>query len=498
MERKSKLRTGVLPWQHVRPFVLRPQCRCCLAPVGTLPPAVAASCTALNCATLCVAFSPGVHVKAGDIAATMNNTSAGPTAAHTTDTFTWTLEGTNNSKEIFELDGRYADLRPIRAGAYGFVAAAEDTIRKRPVAIKKVANFLFDLEDAKRVAREIQLLVALGGNAGVIDLLDVATAPANTTDFRDVYIICPLMESDLERIISSSQPLTDAHAQYFMYQLLRSLKYIHSAGVIHRDLKPGNLLVNANCDLCVCDFGLARGDLGPTGENVMMTEYVVTRWYRAPELLLLCNDYSTPIDVWSAGCILAELLGRRPLFPGQNYIHQLELIVSVLGSPSAEDMAFVSNQSAKDAINRMRNRPPTDLSLLLGRPNPQAVDLLTKLLTFDPRKRYTVEQALQHPWLAGYRDESTEVTAAETFQTKLDHHDAAYFGRGGLQSIVFNQMLDLKAQAAGGGGQEEPPLSSPLGVCHHQHQHLESALVDEDFSESEFQVPLSAPVPQLL
>lgn len=114
--------------------------------------------------------------------------------------------------------------------------------------------------------------------------------------------------------------------QYFLYQILRGLKYIHSANVLHRDLKPSNLLLNANCDLKICDFGLAR----VTSETDFMTEYVVTRWYRAPELLLNSSDYTAAIDVWSVGCIFMELMDRKPLFPGRDHVHQLRLLMEVL------------------------------------------------------------------------------------------------------------------------------------------------------------------------
>lgn len=113
--------------------------------------------------------------------------------------------------------------------------------------------------------------------------------------------------------------------QYFLYQILRGLKYIHSANVLHRDLKPSNLLLNANCDLKICDFGLAR----VTSETDFMTEYVVTRWYRAPELLLNSSDYTAAIDVWSVGCIFMELMDRKPLFPGRDHVHQLRLLMEV-------------------------------------------------------------------------------------------------------------------------------------------------------------------------
>lgn len=114
--------------------------------------------------------------------------------------------------------------------------------------------------------------------------------------------------------------------QYFLYQILRGLKYIHSANVLHRDLKPSNLLLNANCDLKICDFGLAR----TTSETDFMTEYVVTRWYRAPELLLNSSEYTTAIDVWSVGCIFMELMDRKPLFQGRDHVHQLRLLMEVV------------------------------------------------------------------------------------------------------------------------------------------------------------------------
>lgn len=121
-------------------------------------------------------------------------------------------------------------------------------------------------------------------------------SPPPSAPFNDVYLVYELMDTDLHQIIRSSQPLTDEHFQYFIYQTLRGLKYIHSAGVLHRDLKPSNLLLNASCDLKIADFGLARTS---TESNAFMTEYVVTRWYRAPELLLSCDSYSAGIDVWS-------------------------------------------------------------------------------------------------------------------------------------------------------------------------------------------------------
>ena len=143
------------------------------------------------------------------------------------------------------------------------------------------------------------------------------------------------METDLTTIIRSKQALSDDHIQLFLYQILRGLKYIHSAGIIHRDLKPRNILVNSNCDLKICDFGLARADIESlqTADSAL-TDYIVTRWYRAPEVILEWKKYTTSIDVWAVGCIFAELLLRKPLMPASSSQEQLAMITKLIGNPN--------------------------------------------------------------------------------------------------------------------------------------------------------------------
>lgn len=224
----------------------------------------------------------------------------------------------------FTVDTRYSLIRLIGSGAYGVVISARDAIEDKNVAIKMVPRAFNDEIDAKRILREIKLMKHLR-HENIVNIIDMMPPLATSVeDFRDVYIVADLMETDLHRIIYSKQALSIDHAQYFVYQMLRGLKYIHSANVIHRDLKPSNLLVNSNCDLKICDFGLARGiHHRSIGKTMLLTEYVVTRWYRAPEIMLACQEYSKPVDIWSVGCIFAELIKRKPFFAGDDYIDQV-------------------------------------------------------------------------------------------------------------------------------------------------------------------------------
>jgi serine/threonine protein kinase len=161
------------------------------------------------------------------------------------------------------------------------------------------------------------------------------------------------MEADLHQIIKSGQPLTVEHVQYFLYQILRGMKYIHSASVVHRDLKPGNLLVNADCELKICDFGLSRGfDANPVSDEhaTHLTEYVATRWYRAPEIMLAFRRYNTAIDVWSIGCIFGELLLGKPLFKGKDYVDQLNKILDTLGTPEERVIGRIGSDKVTSGL----------------------------------------------------------------------------------------------------------------------------------------------------
>ncbi|VAI82479.1 unnamed protein product [Triticum turgidum subsp. durum] len=284
---------------------------------------------------------------------------------------------------IFEVTAKYKPpILPIGKGAYGIVCSALNSETGEQVAIKKIANAFDNKIDAKRTLREIKLLRHMD-HENIVAIRDIIP-PAQRTAFNDVYIAYELMDTDLHQIIRSNQALSEEHCQYFLYQILRGLKYIHSANVLHRDLKPSNLLLNANCDLKICDFGLAR----TTSETDFMTEYVVTRWYRAPELLLNSSEYTAAIDVWSVGCIFMELMDRKPLFPGRDHVHQLRLLMELIGTPNEADLDFV-NENARRYIRQLPRHARQSLSEKFPHVHPSAIDLVEKMLTFDPRQRIT-------------------------------------------------------------------------------------------------------------
>ncbi|KAG8465269.1 hypothetical protein KFE25_002576 [Diacronema lutheri] len=353
----------------------------------------------------------------------------------------------------FDVDSRYTLIKPIGHGAYGVVCSALDNLTQEKVAIKKITKAFDHLTDTKRTLREIKILRHFS-HENVIQIKDILR-PQSLDQFEDVYIVSELMDTDLHQIIASPQPLSDDHCQYFLYQLLRGLKYIHSAHVLHRDLKPSNLLLNGNCDLKVCDFGLAR--VAHPEENHMgfMTEYVATRWYRAPEIMLSWKEYTKAIDVWSVGCIFAELLGRKPLFPGKDYIHQLGLITDVIGTPDDEDIDYIESEKARRYIRSLPYKPRIPFEMIYPTANPNALDLLHRLLLFNPSKRVSVEGALAHPYLASLHDPTDEPLAQAPFSFDFENTP---MNKGALKELITREMLDFHPYHANGQG--DPPAGA--------------------------------------
>uniref|UniRef100_A0A671NHA2 mitogen-activated protein kinase n=1 Tax=Sinocyclocheilus anshuiensis TaxID=1608454 RepID=A0A671NHA2_9TELE len=283
------------------------------------------------------------------------------------------------------------------------VCSALDTKTGLRIAVKKLSRPFQSIIHAKRTYRELRLLKHMK-HENVIGLLDVFTPATCLSGFNDVYLVTHLMGADLNNIVKC-QKLTDDHVQFLIYQILRGLKYIHSADIIHRDLKPSNLAVNEDCELKILDFGLAR----LTDDE--MTGYVATRWYRAPEIMLNWMHYNMTVDIWSVGCIMAELLTGRTLFPGTDHINQLQQIMRLTGTPPDSLISSMPSHEAQNYISSLVYMPKRNFADVFVGANPLAVDLLEKMLVLDTDKRITASQALAHPYFSQYHDPDDEPEA---------------------------------------------------------------------------------------
>lgn len=276
------------------------------------------------------------------------------------------------------------------------------------VALKKIFDAFENPTDAQRTFREIMFLRALHGHPNVVQLLDVMPADND----RDIYLVFDYMDTDLHAAIRADI-LHDVHKRYIMYQLLRAIKYMHSGELVHRDVKPSNILLDTDCHVKIADFGLARslGTRRKAFAAPVLTDYVATRWYRAPEVLLGSSTYTKGIDLWSLGCIHAELLTGRPLFPGTSTLNQLERIIDAIGAPAPEDVDMLGSPFAATILEAVTPRRPTRSleTLLEGKASPEAVELLRLLLQFNPEKRISAEDALNHPYVADFRQNSEPV-----------------------------------------------------------------------------------------
>jgi mitogen-activated protein kinase 1/3 len=275
----------------------------------------------------------------------------------------------------------------------------------------------------KRNLREIRSLRCLHHNS-ILKLQDIIVYPTEDHDIGELYIVTPLMQSDLHKILKSDQPLTEEHAKYFLYQLLSALKYLHSANIVHRDIKPSNILINTDCSIKLCDFGLSRSITSGLED---LTEYVVTRFYRAPEIMLSSHEYTKAVDIWSAGCTFGEILARRVLFPGSNYIKQIDLIIKAMGKPKEEDLEFIVNPHARNFVSTLEHRDRMPLQEFIGRDTSQeALELLAKMLEFSPKKRISVEEALRDPYLEEYHESDEEIEAEEPIDFTFESEEQSF------------------------------------------------------------------------
>ncbi|XP_068664755.1 mitogen-activated protein kinase 10-like [Aristolochia californica] len=339
---------------------------------------------------------------------------------------------------------RYKIQEVIGKGSYGVVCSAIDTHTGEKVAIKKIHDIFEHISDAARILREIKLLRLLR-HPDIVEIKHIMLPPSRR-DFKDIYVVFELMESDLHQVIKANDDLTREHYQFFLYQLLRALKYIHTANVYHRDLKPKNILANANCKLKICDFGLARVAFNDTPTTIFWTDYVATRWYRAPELCgSFFSKYTPAIDIWSIGCIFAEVLTGKPLFPGKNVVHQLDLMTDLLGTPSMDTISRVRNEKARRYLSSMRKKQTVHFSQKFSNADPLALKLLERLLAFDPKDRPTAEEALADPYFKGLAKVEREPSCQPITKMEFEF-ERRRVTKEDIRELIFREILEYHPQ----------------------------------------------------
>ncbi|KAG6757671.1 hypothetical protein POTOM_037992 [Populus tomentosa] len=354
---------------------------------------------------------------------------------------------------------QYEIQEVVGKGSYGVVASAIDTHTGERVAIKKMNDVFEHVSDATRILREIKLLRLLK-HADIVEIKHIMLPPS-PREFKDIYVVFELMESDLHQVIKLNDDLTPEHHQFFLYQLLRGLKYIHTGNVFHRDLKPKNILANADCKVKLCDFGLARVSFTNAPSAIFWTDYVATRWYRAPELcgsfsskackyelfcltffLKICVlQYTPAIDIWSIGCIFAELLTGKPLFPGKNVVHQLELITDLLGTPAADTIARVGNEKARKYLSSMRKKQPIPFSKKFPDVDRSALCILERLLAFDPKDRPSAEEALADLYFDGLADKEQEPSRQPISKLEFEF-ERRKLTRDDVRELIYREILE--------------------------------------------------------
>lgn len=390
---------------------------------------------------------------------------------------------------------KYTIKSKLGQGSFGKVYSAIHNHTGELVAIKEVKGFFDDFLEARRMLREICVMIHLN-HPCIVKIKDVII---ESLDFSSFYIVMEHAETDLKKLIRSPTFLDHDQVKFLLYQALVGIKYMHSANILHRDLKPANILINSDCSLKICDFGLSRSmqeessnlnvieeesaEKGTTNvanfsrkitrnKKRQLSSHVVTRWYRAPELILLEKNYNGKIDVWSLGCIFAEILSmvrdnapyyieRGPIFPGKSCFplspdvditnltngypssetDQLNIILEVIGTPSDEDLAELSNPRAIHYIKSFKKREKRPLKLMFTGSNDEEIEVLDKMLVFSRKNRSNIDELLQMNYFDSIRKPELEVLATMPADFAFDRDESLSIDD--MKSIFLEQISKM-------------------------------------------------------
>jgi serine/threonine protein kinase len=350
---------------------------------------------------------------------------------------------------------KYHIQKKLGKGQYGTVVGAEHRRTGKQCAIKHIDRVFFTKGDAVRTLREMRFLRQFK-HPNVIRLHDIIV-PRNAEAFDDVFLVTERMETDLGMLIKSKTVLDDRHNRWIIYQLLRALAYVHGANVSHRDVKPANIVLDSQCNLKLCDFGLSRADFPRESETpVFWTDYVATRWYRAPELL--CShyeQYTTQIDMWAAGCIMGELVKRRPMFPGRNVYHQIDLITNFTGTPSQRTIDHMRNEKARQHLaQQIPPKPHAQSSSKFPSLADEGLSMLHGMLAFDPRDRADAATSCKHSFFKGIResiDESFILPPPTMLEADFTWENEGELTTSELRRKLYDEILAFHPEALARG-----------------------------------------------
>ncbi|KAK0596494.1 hypothetical protein LWI29_016267 [Acer saccharum] len=336
---------------------------------------------------------------------------------------------------------RYERLGKIGEGSYGKVYKARNCITNETVALKMISMDIEKVGVPSTAIREISVLKEMQ-HPNIVSLRDVQYTE------KDMCLVFEYLDMDLKKYMDSYTDFTNnPHAiKTFLRQILCGVAYCHSHRVLHRDLKPQNLLLDCRTStIKLADFGLARACSAPTRTY---SHEVVTLHYRPPEILLGSRNYSTSVDVWSIGCIFAEMVNQKPLFPGMSEIDQLHKIFSIMGTPDEDTWPGVF--SLPDFRPFFPLRFPKDLATFVPNLDPVGVDLLSKMLCMDPKKRITAKSALEHEYFK--IDESVDVKLPKKIRAvnrkrRLDWRDTQHIMLRILNKIEDDDHLHISVRA---------------------------------------------------
>lgn len=337
------------------------------------------------------------------------------------------------SGSLFIIDDRYEFLKELSRVWRGPTIKAIDKNDNSFVVITKIPNLFFNLFDTYTIIKLLKLSRFMRHD----NILSYTTLllPLSRTGFNEIYTVEPCMDTTLHAVIRSKQTLTEEHIQYIMYQILLGLQYIHSAGVIHCNLAPSCILVNSDCSVKIAVFEESRG----VHHDPDIEEYVRNRWYTSPERLASLGKISYENDIWSAGCIMAEMIGRKPLFIGCDLISCFRDFIRVLGSPSDEDMEYLSSDRARAFIRSLSHYPTVNWNSIFPQASNECLDLLDKMLKFNPKRRLKAEECLKHSFFQSLFNPSDIISSQQKFDWSFEDlsRDVSTY-----ENIIYEECLE--------------------------------------------------------